>query len=36
MKLWKKGILITSALLLAAGMKAGCGGEKLEASSASG
>lgn len=36
MKLWKKGILITSALLLAAGMMAGCGGEKQAASSASG
>ena len=36
MKLWKKGILITSALLLAAGMMAGCGGEKQAVSSASG
>lgn len=36
MKLWKKGILITSALLLAAGMMAGCGGEKQATSSASG
>ena len=36
MKLWKKGVLVTSALLLAAGMMAGCGGEKQAASSASG
>lgn len=36
MKLWKKGVLVTSAFLLAAGMMAGCGGEKQAASSASG
>lgn len=36
MKLWKKGVLVTSALVLAAGMMAGCGGEKKAASAPAG
>lgn len=33
MKLWKKGILLGAAMMLAAGMMAGCGGEKKAAAS---